>query len=89
MPGGDKSSDPAGAQSPHIPSGPRAIATMPVRETSTRPIGSISAMKLLDLVGRAGDLEHEALGAGVDDAGAEGVGETQRLDAVVARAARP
>src|SRR5215510_3571892 len=31
---------------PHIPSGPRAIATMPVRETSTRPSGIMSATKL-------------------------------------------
>src|SRR5262245_42455750 len=30
----------------YIPSGPRWIATMPVRDTSTRPIGNISAMKL-------------------------------------------
>src|SRR3974377_1456535 len=29
---------------PHIPSGPRAIATMPVRDTSTRPSGSIRLM---------------------------------------------
>src|SRR5262245_4786108 len=30
----------------YIPSGPRWIATIPVRETSTSPSGSISAMKL-------------------------------------------
>ena len=34
----------------------------------------------LELVGRTGDLEHEALGAGIDDPGAKRVGETQRLD---------
>src|SRR6202035_1502055 len=33
----------------------------------------------LDLVGRAGDLEHETLGRGVDHAGPEGVGEAERL----------
>src|SRR6266853_5139649 len=32
------------ARAPHIPSGPRAIATMPVRDTSTRPSGSIRLM---------------------------------------------
>src|SRR6185295_6406200 len=36
---------------------------------------------------RAGDLEDEALGAGVDHARAEGVGKAQRLDAVLALAA--
>src|SRR5262249_42455976 len=41
----------------------------------------------LYLLGGAGDLEHEALGAGVDDAGAERVGEPQRLDPIVALAA--
>src|SRR5262249_53873595 len=41
----------------------------------------------LDLLGGAGDLEHEALGARVDDTGAERVGEPQRLDPVVALAA--
>ena len=30
----------------HIPSGPRPMATTPVRETSTRPSGSIRAIKL-------------------------------------------
>src|SRR5262249_47750019 len=38
----------------------------------------------LDLVAVAGDLEHEALGRGVDDAGAEGAREPQRLHAVLA-----
>src|SRR5208282_1446597 len=40
-----------------------------------------------DLLGGAGDLEDEALGGGVDDAGAEGVGEAERLHAVIAGAA--
>ena len=35
-----------GAGIAHIPSGPRAIATTPVRDTSTRPTGSIRLMKL-------------------------------------------
>src|SRR5439155_5335005 len=39
------------------------------------------ADEALDLFGGAGDLEDEALGAGVDDARAEGIGKTQRLDA--------
>src|SRR4029077_9439420 len=30
----------------HMPSGPRAIATTPVRDTSTKPTGSIRLMKL-------------------------------------------
>src|SRR5882757_7219138 len=33
--------------------------------------------ELLDLIALAGDLEHEALGRGVDDAGAEGVRQPQ------------
>src|SRR5258707_12655511 len=37
----------------HIPSGPRPIATMTMRETSTRPSGIISAIKLLILSVRA------------------------------------
>jgi len=41
----------------------------------------------VDLVGRAGDLEHEALGTGVDDAGAERIGKPQRLDPMLALAA--
>src|SRR5262249_47809725 len=40
-----------------------------------------------DLVARAGDLEHEALGRGIDHAGAESIGEPQRLHAVIALAA--
>src|SRR5262249_22753831 len=40
-----------------------------------------------DLVARAGDLEHEALGRSIDHAGAEGVGQPQRLHAVIALAA--
>src|SRR5215470_16988926 len=35
--------------------------------------------ELIDLVGFAGELEHEALGGRIDDAGAEGVGQPQRL----------
>src|ERR1700730_6527977 len=41
----------------------------------------------LDLLGRAGDLEHEAFDRGVDHPGPEGVGETQGLDPVLALAA--
>src|SRR5262245_40470249 len=41
----------------------------------------------LDLVGGPGNLEHEALGAGIDHAGAERVGKPQSLDPVVAGAA--
>src|SRR3954462_5318024 len=43
--------------------------------------------KALDLVARAGDLEHEAFGRSVDHAGAECVGEPQGLHAVLALAA--
>src|SRR5215467_12069752 len=41
----------------------------------------------LDLLRRAGDLEHEALQTGVDDAGTERIREPQCLDAIVALAA--
>ncbi len=40
--------------------------------------------ELVDLVALAGDLEHEAFGGGVDHAGAEGVGQPQRLDPLLA-----
>src|SRR5215831_7075799 len=40
----------------------------------------------LHLVGGAGDLEDEGIGLGVDHLGAEDVGQSQRLDALVARA---
>ncbi len=43
--------------------------------------------ELVDLVGLAGDLEDEARGSGIDDAGAEGIGQAQRLDALLALAA--
>src|ERR1039457_1211875 len=42
--------------------------------------------KLLDLVALAGDLKYEAFGGGVDHPGAEGVGQPQRLDPVLALA---
>ena len=60
---------------------------MPVRDTSTRPSGSISSTNWSILSRRAGDLEDEALDGRVDHAGAEGVGEAQRLDPVLALAA--
>src|ERR1700737_3278927 len=41
----------------------------------------------LDLVARAGDLEHETLGRGVNDTGAERVGEAERLHPMLAFAA--
>ena len=59
---------------------------MPVRDTSTSPSGSISSTNCSILLALAGDLEHEALGGGVDHAGAEGVGQPQRLDPVLALA---
>src|SRR5689334_3290992 len=40
--------------------------------------------ELLDLAGLAGQLEDEGCVGRIDDAGAEGVGEPQRLDAVIA-----
>src|SRR3954451_13767967 len=43
--------------------------------------------ELVDLGGIAGDLEHQALGRGVDHAGAERVGQPHRLDARLAKAA--
>ena len=58
----------------------------PVRATSTRPERHHQRDELVDLVGLAGDLEDEALGRGVDDPGAEGVGQAQRLDALLAGA---
>ena len=78
---------PGGVSRPYIPSGPREIATTPVRDTSTRPSGSIRLTNWSILLARAGDLEDEALDRGVDHARAERVGEAQRLDAVVALAA--
>ena len=45
------------------------------------------ADEAFDLVGLAGDFEHEAFGGVVDDAGVEGVGEPQRLRALLAGAA--
>ena len=75
------------AARPYIPSGPREIATTPVRDTSTSPSGTISVDELVDLVGFAGDLEDEALGRRIDHARPEGIGQAQRLDAVLARAA--
>src|SRR3954471_2461608 len=43
--------------------------------------------KLIDLVGVACDLEHKALGGGVDHAGAKRVRQPQRLDAMLALSA--
>src|SRR5687767_7402559 len=43
--------------------------------------------ELVDLLGRARDLENEALDAGIDHARPESVGETQRLYPVLALAA--
>src|SRR5262249_16369486 len=40
--------------------------------------------ELVDLVGTAGDLEHEALDGGVDHAGTERLGEPHRLDPLLA-----
>ena len=71
----------------YIPSGPREIAATPVRDTSTRPSGSIRLTNWSILSLRAGDLEDEALDRGVDHARPEGVGEPQRLDPVLALAA--
>ena len=67
-------------------SGPRAMATTPVRPTSTRPSGCIRLMKASIFSRRAGHLEDEALDRGIDHAGAEDVGEAQRLDALLAGA---
>src|ERR1700738_2727173 len=41
----------------------------------------------LDLIARSGDLEHETLGRGVNDTGAERVGEAERLHPMLALAA--
>src|SRR5436190_3094236 len=43
--------------------------------------------ELVDLVGFAGELEHEALGCGIDHPRPERIGETQRLDSALAGAA--
>src|SRR5580704_352798 len=43
--------------------------------------------KTFDLLGSAGDLEHEAFGGGVDNAGTKRVGEAERLHAVLVLAA--
>ena len=59
--------------------GPRAIATAPVRDTSTSPSGSISVMKALSFSLDAGHLEDKALGRRIDDARAEDIGEAQAI----------
>jgi len=58
-----------------------------VRETSTRPIGSISAMKLSIFSDAPVISNTKALQTGVDDASTEGLRQPQRLDPVVALAA--
>ena len=65
---------------------PRAMAATPVRATSTRPSGRISAMKASTFSGGAGELEDEALERGVDHLGAEDLGGAHRLDALLAGA---
>ena len=60
---------------------------MPVRETSTSPSGSIRLMKL-SIFSLAPVISNTKLSvSGVDHAGAERVGQPQRLDARLARAA--
>ena len=66
----------------YIPSGPRMMAAMPVRATSTRPSGSISAMNC-SILSLAPVISNTKLSVvGVDHARAEGIGEPQGLDAV-------
>ena len=62
------------------------MAAMPVRDTSSRPSSRHDGDELLDLGGAPGQLEHEVLGGGVDDVGAEDLGHAQSLDALVALA---
>ena len=70
----------------HMPLGPRAMAAMPVRDTSISPSSVMMEMNCSILRGAARNLEHEVLGGGVDDVGAEDLGHAQRLDALVALA---
>ena len=62
------------------------MAATPVRDTSTRPSGRISSTYWSILARRARQLEHEALGRGVDHPCPEGVAEPQRLGPVLAAA---
>src|SRR5674476_981506 len=74
------------AQRLSIPSGPRTMAAMPVRATSTRPTGSISATNC-SILSLLPVISNTKLCGGVDHAGAEGIRQPQRLDPVVALAA--
>ena len=58
---------------------------MPVRNLGEANRGH-EADEALDVLGRAGELEHERGQRGVEGARVEGAGEPQRLDAVVAGA---
>lgn len=69
----------------YIPCGPQFIAATPVRQISTSPSGFMMAMNW-SILERTGDLEDEMLGVGVDNAGAERVGQSQRFDAALAGA---
>src|SRR5262249_52796220 len=58
----------------HIPSGPRPIATTPVRETSTKPSGIISATKLSILSLAPVISNTKPPGGASDPGGGEGAG---------------
>ena len=72
---------------PYIPSGPRRDGDDAGARDFDQAERQHQVDEAFDLVGSAGDLEHEAFVGGVDDAGAEGVGKPQRLHAVLAFAA--
>ena len=67
-------------------SAPRAMATMPVRATSTRPTSRISSTNVSIFSVPPVTSKTKLDGRRVDHAGAVDVGEAQRLDPVVAGA---
>jgi hypothetical protein len=71
----------------YMPSGPRDIAASPVRTTSISPSGIISAMKLSIFDGLPVTSKTKLSVGGVDDLGAERIGQPQRLGARLTRAA--
>ena len=75
-----------GANSDSGPFGPAHHADDAGAADFDQPQFAHQGDEAVDLVGRAGDFEDEAFGGGVDEPGAEDIGEAQRLDPLFARA---
>src|SRR5262249_7103560 len=75
---------------PPLPPGPAGPPATDRHHAGTRNLDQAERQQqvdeLIDLVRAAGDLEHEALGGGVDHAGAERIGEAECLYPVLALA---